>query len=89
VEEALLSHPAVREAAVAGVPDDVAGQRVTAWVVLSEAVTPHALLAHLVPLLPAYKRPQRIHVLGELPRNRLGKIQKKLLLEDGEGIKAR
>jgi fatty acid CoA ligase FadD36 len=79
VEDALLSHPSVAEAAVAGVPDDLLGERVTAWVVLSESVTTHALLDHLTPLLPAYKRPRDIHVIDALPRSHLGKIQKKLL----------
>lgn len=79
VENALLSHPSVREAAVAGVPDDVLGERVTAWVVLAEPATTRELLDHLVPLLLAYKRPRDVHVVDALPRNRLGKIQKSLL----------
>jgi acyl-CoA synthetase (AMP-forming)/AMP-acid ligase II len=79
VEEALLSHPCVIEAAVAGVPDDLLGERISAWVVLSEPVAISVLIDHLVPLLPAYKRPQDIHVIDGLPRSHLGKVQKKLL----------
>ncbi len=80
IEEALLSHPSVLEAAVAGVPHDLLGERVTAWVVLAEPVTTQALLDHLVPLLLAYKMPRDIHVIDTLPRNHLGKVQKKLLV---------
>jgi acyl-CoA synthetase (AMP-forming)/AMP-acid ligase II len=79
VEEALLSHGGVAEAAVIGVPDDALGERVTAWVVLSGPVTAGELREHLVPLLLPYKRPRDIHVVDALPRNHLGKIQKKLL----------
>jgi len=79
VEETLLSHPAVLEAAVAGIPDDLFGERITAWVVLSEPVTEADLLEHIAPLLLPYKHPQDIHVVDALPRSSLGKIQKKQL----------
>jgi len=85
IEEALLSHPSVREAAVAGVPNDLLGERITAWVVLSDPVPTRALLDHLVPLLLAYKMPREIHVIDALPRNQLGKVQKRLLLPAGSG----
>ncbi|MFF9002129.1 AMP-binding protein [Streptomyces achromogenes] len=81
VEEALLTHPAVTEAAVAGVPDEVLGEQVAAWVVLSRpgAADARALRRHLADLLAAYKRPAQIHIVPELPRNALGKVQKRLL----------
>ncbi|GAB2537544.1 AMP-binding protein [Nocardia heshunensis] len=81
VEDALLTHPAVTEAAVLGVDDDHLGQRVTAWVVTTERVVAGELDRHLAELLSPYKRPADIYVVGELPRNRLGKIQKARLLE--------
>jgi fatty acid CoA ligase FadD36 len=78
VEDALLAHPAVREAAVVGVPDDDLGQRIVAYVVAS-AVTPDALIEFVARSLSAHKRPRRVVLLDELPRNAMGKVQKTLL----------
>ncbi|MFF2393288.1 AMP-binding protein [Nocardia sp. NPDC058114] len=82
VEDALLSHPAVVEAAVLGVRDDALGEKVTAWLVTSTKVTKRALHEHAAHLLSPYKQPLEIHLVSELPRNRLGKIQKAQLLTD-------
>jgi acyl-CoA synthetase (AMP-forming)/AMP-acid ligase II len=79
VEDALLSHPAVREAAVIGLPDKTLGERVAAWVVLSESLHEDVLVEHLAARLSAFKRPREIHVIDALPRNHLGKIQKSRL----------
>lgn len=79
VEDALLRHPAVREAAVIGLPDKTLGERVTAWVVLSESLHENVLFEHLAAQLSAFKRPREIHVIDALPRNHLGKIQKSRL----------
>ncbi|MFF0452871.1 AMP-binding protein [Nocardia africana] len=81
VEDALLTHPAVAEAAVLGIDDEHVGQRVTAWVVTTDRVARHDLARHVAELLSPYKRPTDIHIVDELPRNRLGKIQKSRLLE--------
>ncbi|WP_250285182.1 AMP-binding protein [Frankia sp. CiP1_Cm_nod2] len=81
VEDALLSHPAVTEAAVVGLPDDWLGERVTAWVVLSEEVSAETLNEHLSERLSPFKRPRAIHMTTALPRNQLGKLQKNLLKE--------
>ena len=79
VEEALLDHPAVREAAVAGTPDPEWGEIVTAYVVLDHDVTADELIAHTTDRLAPFKRPRRVHVVTSLPRNAMGKIQRSSL----------
>jgi malonyl-CoA/methylmalonyl-CoA synthetase len=76
VEIALESHPSVAEAAVAGVPDERWGERVTAWVVLRDGhdLDEEGLIAHARSVLAAYKCPKRVFRRAELPRNHLGKI---------------
>jgi acyl-CoA synthetase (AMP-forming)/AMP-acid ligase II len=76
VEDALLSHPAVRDAVVVGVPDPTWGERVAAIVAVGSAsVTPEELTAHIRPQLAGYKLPRSIQVVDELPRTPTGKIE--------------
>ena len=81
VEIALEAHPSVAEAAVAGVPDERWGERVTAWVVpLDEhGFDEAALIAHARTLLAGYKCPKRVFRVATLPRNHLGKIVRSAL----------
>jgi acyl-CoA synthetase (AMP-forming)/AMP-acid ligase II len=81
VEIALEGHPSVAEAAVAGVPDERWGERVTAWVVPRDGheFDEAALIAHARTLLAGYKCPKRVFRLAELPRNQLGKIVRSAL----------
>jgi fatty acid CoA ligase FadD36 len=78
VENALLAHPAVREAAVVGTPHPDLGQQVTAFVV-ADAVTGEELIDFVARELSAHKRPRRVHLVDELPRNAMGKVQKNRL----------
>jgi long-chain acyl-CoA synthetase len=87
VEEALYQHPSVREAGVVGVPDAAWGEVVQAFVALKEgaAVTEEALQEFLGTRMAAYKVPERIHFLPDLPKGLTGKIQRKTLWEMAAG----
>ncbi|MEW2578998.1 acyl-CoA synthetase [Streptomyces syringium] len=78
VENALLDHPAVREAAVVGAPHEDLGQEIVAYVVADD-VSEKALIDFVAGHLSVHKRPRRIRFLAALPRNAMGKPQKKLL----------
>lgn len=82
IENALLDHPGVREAAVTGEPDPDLGERIVAWVVPADPADPpaaDALAAHVALLLAPHKRPREVRYLTALPRNDMGKILKKAL----------
>ncbi|MFH8615615.1 acyl-CoA synthetase [Streptomyces sp. NPDC017979] len=87
IENALLDHPGVREAAVTGEPDPDLGERVIAWIVPTELDDPaarpsaDALAAHVAGLLSPHKRPREVRFLTALPRNDMGKVMKRALRE--------
>ncbi|MFF8266671.1 AMP-binding protein [Streptomyces sp. NPDC016562] len=81
VENALLDHPKVSEAAVVGVPDTDLGQRIVAFVV-AEGVTGAELTEFVAAHLSAHKRPREVRFVAAVPRNAMGKPQKRLLLNE-------
>jgi fatty acid CoA ligase FadD36 len=78
VEDALLAHPQVREAAVVGTPHEDLGEQVTAYVV-ADGVTERELIDFVARTLSVHKRPRSIRFATELPRNAMGKVQKRQL----------
>ena len=77
VEQALMSHPAVLEAAVIGVPDDRWGERPKAFVLLraGHSATPQELIAHVRTKIARYKAPRDIVFAADLPKTSTGKVQ--------------
>ena len=81
VEDALRSHPDVDDVAVTGTPDEEWGELVTAWVVPAPGKTLvlDDLRTHLEGVCADFKHPRILHLVDDLPRNALGKVQKHLL----------
>jgi long-chain acyl-CoA synthetase len=81
VEEVLYRHPAVRECAVVGMPDELRGEVAKAFMVLrpGAAVSPAELDAHCRASLATYKVPRIYEVVDELPKSPSGKILKRVL----------
>ncbi|WP_447036462.1 class I adenylate-forming enzyme family protein [Streptomyces sp. DSM 118878] len=81
VEDVLYSHPAVREAAVVGVPDSYRGESVKAYVSLRPGSDTGAkeLTAYCEERLAAYKYPRDVEILAELPKTTSGKILRREL----------
>ncbi|HEY8013245.1 MAG TPA: hypothetical protein VIE70_05035, partial [Dongiaceae bacterium] len=83
VERVLVAHPAVHDAGVVGVPDALLGQRVAGFVQLAngaESVTTGEILADISGQLADYKLPESLIIIDEIPRNTLGKIDRRRLL---------
>ena len=81
VEDVLYTHPAVREAAVVGVPDSYRGETVKAVVSLKSGATalPGELAEYCKARMAAYKYPRIVEIVEELPKNAAGKILRRVL----------
>ena len=84
VEEVLYQHPAVKEAAAIGVPDPYKGEVVKAFVVLKEGETATAeeLIEFCRQRLAPYKVPRSVEFRTELPKTLVGKILRRVLMEE-------
>ncbi|UXA04698.1 acyl--CoA ligase [Mycobacterium sp. SMC-2] len=79
VEDALRSHPAVRDVAVAGIADDELGQRVGVAVVARAPVTLEQLRSHCRELIAYFKLPERMVIVDSIPYSSTGKVSRRQL----------
>lgn len=91
VESALMTHPAVVECAITGVPDEIRGQVVKATIILGDKYRPRAgeelireLQDHVKQITAPYKYPRIIEFVDELPKTISGKIRRKAIRADDE-----
>jgi len=84
VEEALLRHPKVKDAVVVGIPQELRGELIKAYVVLKEGehAAPAELLEHCRRELAKFKVPRRVEFRTELPKTIVGKVLRRVLVEE-------
>jgi acetyl-CoA synthetase len=90
IESALVDHPAVAEAAVIGIPHEIKGTGIVAFVSLREGFKPKLSLAaevreHVATKIGSIARPEDVLFAGDLPKTRSGKIMRRLLRDIAEG----
>jgi len=84
VEDALYEHPKVLEVAAAGIPVEEKGERVKVYIVLkpSETATEEEIIAFCRENLAPYKVPRFVEFRDELPKSTVGKILRRVLVEE-------
>lgn len=86
IEDVLMQHPKVREAAAVGVPNEVSGETVKICVVKKdESLTQEELIAHCKKHLTGYKIPRVVEFRSELPKTNVGKILRRELRDEASG----
>ena len=83
VEELLMKHPEISEVAVAGLPHDEFGEAVKAWVELTpgSTLTQESIKEWAAENMTHYKLPYYVEIIEEVPKNLIGKVQRRLLQE--------
>ncbi|MFX1311956.1 MAG: AMP-binding protein [Promethearchaeota archaeon] len=83
IEELLMKHPDIIEAAVAGIPHEEYGEIIKAWISIREDcdLSPQKIKDWAAKNMAHYKVPQNVAIIGELPKNYIGKVQRRVLQE--------
>ena len=83
VEDVIYQHPAVRETAVIGIPDEYRGETVKAYVALKQgeekSIAPEDIISFCKQRLAAYKYPREVEIVSEIPKTLTGKILRRML----------
>ncbi|MFC8936242.1 acyl-CoA synthetase [Rhodococcus sp. NPDC057135] len=91
IETSLFNNPTVKEVAVVGLPDDDLGERLVAYIVPADDLRDKSqieqeLIEYVDEHLSRHKRPREFRIVNSLPRNAMGKVQKKLIIEQAKAV---
>ena len=81
LEALLLTHPAIADAAVIGIPDEEAGEVPKAFVVPNAPLTPEEVSAFVAEGVAPYKKVRAVEILEEVPKSPSGKILRRVLID--------